>query len=219
MWMARLYLILLILTIGSGFALAGTDHVFIEKQQWSKLSKGYDYTEHVKKSEKKEAKAPRKFKLFSFGGSWLKYVLLGIVTTILLITIALLIIRIFKGSAERVGQNKNFESLSIEDIEEADLEHFLEQSLAAGSFKEAIRIRYLMLIRTLSRLNLVDWKKDKTNGSYVAEMYGKAGFDLFCQLTNSFERVWYGEKQIGESEYLAIIPVFEQINKTVMPNE
>ena len=63
------------------------------------------------------------------------------------------------------------------------------------------------------------WKKDKTNGSYVAEMHGKEGFDLFRLLTISFERAWYGEKEIGESEYHMIIPLFDQINKIVMPNE
>ena len=226
MWVNRLYLIVLILTIGFGSAMAGNDKVFIEKQQWSKYSKGYDYTENLKKLKEK---APKKSKrshdfnfgksFFSFGGSWLKYLLWGIVIVMLLVAITWLVVNIFKGSAEKVSNSKIFKSLSVEDIEEADLEHFLDESLTSGSFKEAIRIRYLMLIRTLSRLNLVTWKKDKTNGAYVTEMYGKVGFDLFCQLTISFERAWYGEKQIGEAEYRSIIPVFDQMNKTVMPNE
>jgi hypothetical protein len=219
MWYTRIFLFLVMLVSGTGLYAAGTEKVFIEKQQWSKLSKGYDYTEKIKEIKPKKASKWKGFGSFSFAGNWLKYVLWILVIAALLVTLAFLILNIYKNTAEKVKDAKVYRSLSIENIEDADLEQFLDESLSAGSFKEAIRIRYLMLIRTLNRLNLVTWKKDKTNGAYVTEMYGKTGFDLFCKLTISFERAWYGEKVIGEAEYQAILPVFDLMNQMVMPNE
>jgi hypothetical protein len=46
-------------------------------------------------------------------------------------------------------------------------------------------------------------------------MFGKVGFDLFRMLTLNFERVWYGEKEVNENDYLNLIPVFDQINSIV----
>lgn len=219
MWYTQIFLFLVMLVSGTGLYAAGPEKVFIEKQQWSKLSKGYDYTEKIKEINPKKSNHWKGWAGLSFGGSWLKYVLWILVIGALLVALTFLIVNIYKGTAEKVRNNKVYKSLSVEDIEEVDLEQFLNESLTAGSFKEAIRIRYLMLIRTLNRLNLVTWKKDKTNGAYVTEMYGKTGFDLFCKLTISFERAWYGEKAIAEAEYLAILPVFDQMNQMVMPNE
>lgn len=191
---------------------------FITKPQWEKLSKKYNYIENIKKLEVKPNK-PISPPRFSLGAAWLKYVLWGFVILVLVAVLVWLLASVFKNTAEKVESNTSFKSLSIENIEEANLEGFLDQALAEGSFKEAIRIRYLMVIRTLSGLHLVNWKKDKTNGAYVSEMYGKAGFDLFRQVTISFERAWYGDKHVGETEYLLIIPVFEQLNQIVISNE
>lgn len=195
--------------------------VFIHKEEWSKYSKKYDFTEKIKeiKQDTKKHPAFSSSPSVSMGGAWLKYVLWGIVIVILLILIITLIVNVFKGTKEKVPDNKSFKTLQIENIEDANLEEFLDQSLTEGSFKEAIRIRYLMLIRTLSRLEFVIWKRDKTNGTYVNEMYGKQGFDLFKNITISFERTWYGEKEIGEKEYHALIPLFNQLNKIVDSGE
>ena len=214
---ARLFFIIFLITMGTSFAMAGSNQEFIDKQQWSRFSKGYDYTENMKKPKENKTINPAPFK--PINASWVKFLVWGLVILILLALITWLIVNIFRGTTEKVRNNQSFQSLTVEDMEEADLEHFLDRSLIAGSFKEAIRIRYLMLIRTLSRLNLVTWKKDKTNGTYVNEMYGKEGFDLFRQLTINFERVWYGEKEIGELEYQRIVPLFDQLNKIVRPNE
>lgn len=206
------------MVVASGFAWGSNKSEFITKPQWEKLSRKYNYTENIKKLDIKPGKPPSPSR-FSLGTMWLKYLLWGLVILVLVTLLVWLLVSVFKNSAEKVESNASFKSLTIEDIEEANLEGFLSQSLADGSFKEAIRIRYLMLIRTLNRLQLVTWKKDKTNGAYVVEMYGKAGFDLFREVTVSFERAWYGEKLVGESEYLSIVPVFDRLNQIVTRNE
>ncbi|HEY4788874.1 MAG TPA: hypothetical protein VIH57_22650 [Bacteroidales bacterium] len=214
----RLFFFALFVIFGTAYAMGNSGGELIEKQQWSKYAKGYDFTENFKQPKKNNKPVkPRNFKPVNM--SWIKYLIWGVVIALLLVLITWLIVTIFKSTAEKVANQKSVNSLSIEDIEEADLEQFLDQSMAEGSFKEAIRIRYLMLIRTLSRLRLVVWKKDKTNGTYVNEMYGKIGFELFRQVTVSFERVWYGDKEIGEAEYHSVMPLFDQLNKMVRPNE
>jgi hypothetical protein len=220
MGLKRLLFFLFIIIVPVAMPAQGNKQVFIQKKEWSRYSKGYDFTEKIKEiTTNKKQHNFSSFHSVPLGGAWLKYVLWGLVIAILLVLIIVLIVNVFKGVKEKVVDNKSFKTLQFDDIEEANLEHFLDQSLTEGSFKEAIRIRYLMLIRTLSRLELIVWKKDKTNGVYINEMYGKQGFDLFRNVTINFERVWYGEKEIDEQEYNSIIPVFEQLNKIVVPGE
>ena len=53
----------------------------------------------------------------------------------------------------------------------------------------------------MSNSNLIDWKKQKTNGEYLSEMYGKPLFENFRNSTNLFERVWYGDIEIDQNKF------------------
>ena len=208
--------ILFVQLIGPVFVSANPNpkQTIIDSKKWENISKGYDFTENFKNRKPKKPKQPknRNSEPF-FYPEVIKYVIATIILIGLLILLIFLLISIYKEGREKFSTNLS--NQPIEGIENADLDAFLKQALNNGSFKEAIRIRYLILLKTLNTLRFVIWKKDKTNGNYVNEMYGKVGFDLFRMLTLNFERVWYGEKEINENDYLNLIPVFDQINRMV----
>lgn len=218
--------IFLLTSIGiNGYANPGSQ-AFIETREWSKLSKDYDFTENIKRlKEKKKEQKKKTITATSSpsqsGNAWM-FPVLVLVIIILLVILLMLIMNIYKGTNERVSNKnltvKNLDIDDIEHIEDADLNDLLQQAIRMGLFKDAIRIRYLMLIRKLTRLNFVTWKKDKTNGAYISEMYGKNGFELFKQVTLKFDRIWYGEKNVLESDYYALIPLFDEINNTIAPS-
>lgn len=204
---------------------ASTDQqAFIEKKEWTGYSKNYDFTENIKKRKKETNKPAKKTvsTLPSFSNTaWLKYPILITVIVILLILLMLLLMSIYKGVNEKVvTKNMTVNALdfdNIEQIEDADLYNILQDAIALGLFRDAVRIRYLILIRKLVKFNLVTWKKDKTNAAYVNEMYGKEGFELFRQITVMFERTWYGGKEIWKQDYQAIVLLFEEVSSIVAP--
>lgn len=206
-------LILLIILLLCCTANAGSKQPFIAKEQWSKQSDKYNYSEKFKDLQFNPKPKPKTSNFFS--ASWVKYVLWAIIIAAIAVALVLLIINIHKNAGNKIVREKIRTAEVIEDIEEADLEYLLEQSLANGMYKEAVRFRYLILIRTMNRLKLIAWKKDKTNGTYVKEMFNKPGFGIFRQITIHFERIWYGELQIDANQYHALIPVYDQMNREI----
>jgi len=207
--------------MSSGFA-SGHHQTFINRQQWEKAAKAYDYTETYKDKKPKKTSNAVKNPAASFVSrniGEIKYLIGGFIILLLIALIIWLILSSYKEIALKIKDNKNLLNQPIENIEQADLENMLKQAIASGSFKEAVRVRYLMLLRTLSKLRLVIWQKDKTNGAYIHEMYGKNGFELFLKLTINFERIWYGEQAVDENDYHNLIPLFEQIDNIFTTRE
>lgn len=221
--MSKYLLVVFLLTISFSSFGEKASGVFIQKQQWENYSKKYDYTENFKKlPAKKKKQHSSKSKIPDFSGSMkMKIPVTVAVILFLSFLLILLLMNIFKGSREKVSsQNLTVKNLNPDDldrIEDADLVRLLDEALQQGLYKDAVRIKYLMLIRKMSRGKLIIWKKDKTNGTYMEEMMGKNGYHLFFKITISFERIWYGEREIGEQDYRNLEPVFDEIYKVIVP--
>ncbi|MFK7936817.1 MAG: hypothetical protein AB8G22_25110 [Saprospiraceae bacterium] len=104
--------------------------------------------------------------------------------------------------------------ISLEEIEEniveADLPDFIEQAIAEENYSLAIRLYYLLIIKELSANNLIQYKKDKTNRSYLSELSGTDFYTNFQQTTQIFERIWYGQDELNKTNFLQIQPAFQQ---------
>ena len=206
------------------FAKTAKTKEFINKPVWEKHAGKYDYTETYKTfDQNKKDKVRKRKEAAPINLPGLKYGIFGIVIVVLVFLLVMLLLNVIKGMNKDLKPTKSrisgFKFENLENIEDADLEGLLEQALSEKLYKEAIRIRYLLIIRVLSRLLLVVWKKDKTNGAYINEMYGKKGFDLFRQLTISFERIWYGDREINEQEYNRLSPQFVELHNEVSAKE
>ena len=219
----KILLFILVLNINPGNVSCEQAKPFVSTQQWEENTKGYSFNENFKtmkpKKDNKKHSNNNWNSIFS-GLSKAKFILIAVVIIILIVLIVFLILGIFKDLRWRVPKTgTEINVTNIENIENADLESLLQQAINSGSFKDAIRFKYLILIRTLNKQNLITWKKDKTNGHYISEMYGKNGFDLFKNITIRFERICYGEEDIHENDYQRLIPLFEQINVIVLSRE
>ncbi|MEO0404153.1 MAG: DUF4129 domain-containing protein, partial [Bacteroidota bacterium] len=107
--------------------------------------------------------------------------------------------RSIKG-VDSVTLNMEIDQLE-ENLAESDLERALRLALASGNYRAAIRIWYLASIKELNRGGFIFWKKDKTNRQYIRELYGSALQRDFQKITLVFEKVWYGEYEIGKESY------------------
>ena len=80
-----------------------------------------------------------------------------------------------------------------------------------------IRLFYLQIIKELSLRNWIQYEKDKTNFSYVAELRAKKEYHTFRDLTTAFEIVWYSDALIEARHFEKLSPLFRQFIERLDP--
>ncbi|HTE17656.1 MAG TPA: DUF4129 domain-containing protein, partial [Armatimonadota bacterium] len=86
-------------------------------------------------------------------------------------------------------------------------ELFAQQWLGRGDVRQAIRALYLATLVHLHRERRIDYNRAFTNWVYVRQFRGETDHKgVLRKLTQTFDEVWYGERQCGEEHYRA----FEQ---------
>ena len=105
----------------------------------------------------------------------------------------------------KVEQAKSNIPITLENVEdniyESDLDRFIREALDKENYTQAVRLYYLAIIKELSLKKWVKWKKDKTNRDYIRELSNTTFQNGFRNVTNVFERVWYGKQDLGGSDF------------------
>jgi len=180
-----------------------------KKEEWKKVTSGIDYSKETK------PRPPSKFKPFK--GLRLtispvagKVILFTLIISLLIYILILVFVGnlLFKNIKVKAG-NEFTEENHEEDIHSNDLEKLYREAILNNNFRQAIRIYYLIVLRELSILQLIIWKKDKTNSEYLFEMKGHTYYSDFREITSHFERVWYGEFELTEVIFQSVNPKFE----------
>ncbi|MBX0290742.1 DUF4129 domain-containing protein [Hymenobacter sp. HSC-4F20] len=91
-----------------------------------------------------------------------------------------------------------------EQIYGVDFDSALAEAEAAGNYRLAVRLGYLLSLRHLTERGLIRWQPDKTNHEYLHELRGTPWFTEFQELTRQFEYVWYGETLLTAPAYPAL---------------
>ena len=116
-------------------------------------------------------------------------------------------LRLFRRSAQR--EDIVFDE-EIRDIHALDFPTLLNEALERKDYRSAVRIHYLQLLQSLSSSGRIDWRPEKTNGEYLAELRSSTLYDPMRRLTLLFDYVWYGEFPIDGGEYERVRVDFEQ---------
>ena len=102
--------------------------------------------------------------------------------------------------------------LDAEDIAAVDLDGRLAEALDRGDLRQAVRLRYLLILKALDAAGVLVWRRDKTNRQYVAEV-GASRTDLaapFRSVTRAFDAVWYGERPVSAGLYDRLAALFDR---------
>lgn len=143
-----------------------------------------------------------------FRGSIVKYILTGIVIALVVfITIKLIGLdyNIFARKSKQV--HVPFEE-NLENIHEINFDEQIEKAISSSNYRLAVRLLYLKTLKLLSDQQLIEWKADKTNQAYVAELNNND----FTILTTQFEYIWYGEFFIDKLSFENINESFQVFN-------
>lgn len=169
----------------------------LEESEWNQIIENTSFDEE-KLEQKKEEEVKEEEKV-TFNSNWWES--LGPIIKVIAILFLVIIVGYIIYLLTRVETNKKFKletalhkklELIEEDLMESELEQFLSKAIEAKDYRLAIRIYFLMMIQKLTELKRIDYKKEKTNFSYLLEMKSNQRFEEFRNLTYAFEYAWYG---------------------------
>lgn len=104
-------------------------------------------------------------------------------------------------------QGKRKQSASEKSVSKITSEQLLtemDEFAQKGDFQLAIKKCFHYLLRVLSEKRNITFAKTKTNGEYRRDFMrvNRDEAEIFHKLSVYFDEVWYGEKEIGEQDYL-----------------
>ncbi len=105
-------------------------------------------------------------------------------------------------------------SISSDDIYNLDLQELLQDAVQDGRLRDAVRLLYLIGLKSLADRGDLKWRKGKTNHDYLNDLRDKENlYTTFRELTRSYEFIWYGRTEIEadtfeqlKERFTAIIP-------------
>ncbi|MFC5410485.1 DUF4129 domain-containing protein [Larkinella bovis] len=106
-----------------------------------------------------------------------------------------------------------YETLT-ENIHEINFDQQIEAAIEQRNYRLAVRLLYLQTLKHLSNRNLIDWKPNKTNRSYVYELAHSPKQPEFETLTTQFEYIWYGDFPITEERFKPLQESFVRFTTT-----
>jgi hypothetical protein len=161
-------------------------------------------------------------RLFSFGPlkghsfEFLKYVFFvlaaGFVVFIIFKVLGIDMVRMFRRESRAIDIPY---SESLENIHHLNFDAEIEKAIGGTNYKLAVRLLYLRSLKQLNDAGLIQWKLDKTNADYLAELRNSNQYQLFTDLTRRFEYIWYGNFYIDGNVFQSISSAFYELKRTL----
>lgn len=88
-----------------------------------------------------------------------------------------------------------------ENLHEAEMNSLIRQAIEQGQYALAIRLYFLAILKELSLMQAIRWKKNKTNREFLQELQNQPDRADFSRAARIFERIWYGNRVITAGEF------------------
>ena len=124
----------------------------------------------------------------------------------------------FSGLYRRKNNNEiPYETLG-ENIHAIDFADSIAEAIAQKDYRLAVRLYYLKALKELTDREMIDWRINKTNRSYVYELNSPTLRPDFERITLQFEYAWYGDFPVDETQFLNIKNQFLTFSNSVLAN-
>jgi hypothetical protein len=144
-------------------------------------------------------------------GNVLLYLLaLGVLIVIVMAVLKVDAFRVLSGSNSGVTKG-----VFHENIHEMNFDELLQQAIAKGDFRNAVRLVFLQSLKILSDKQHINWQPGKTNHDYLDEVQATDVKQGLGQLSYYFDYAWYGGFSISENQYQRVKTIFESWRGTV----
>ncbi|RZJ64499.1 MAG: DUF4129 domain-containing protein [Flavobacterium sp.] len=161
--------------------------------------------------------------LFSMGGegslslvTWIFRIVCGLV---ILFVIYLIVKAILNKEGKwvfgRSSANRIYGADEIEkNLQEADFEKLVSETMNAGDKRLSIRYYYLWLLQRMSRSGIIEWDVEKTNSDYLYEIRNEKDKENFAYLSYLYNYVWYGEFETDDATFDKAVRAFQKTIKS-----
>lgn len=194
----------------------------LEQADWERISERYDYNrEKVKEEKKEEPKEDQIYKdrsvdtpsMSSSTREVLKYSLFAVVIGLLVFIVFRLVGGGLLGANQKISKDEAYLLEEIEDnLEEANIKTPLEDAVGAENYSLALRLYYLSILQALLHAGHIVWKKEKTNGAYIREIWSHPARPLFQKVTRIYEYFWFAKgAKLDRVEFGRIRPSFDEM--------
>jgi len=143
-----------------------------------------------------------------------RHFLLIALSALLIVLIAIGAYIFFKKFRKTLGRRDDA-TILVDEVErnlaEADLDKLIENAIAAGNFRLAVRFVYLKILKYLMQRQIIEYQYQKTNYEYAYQIENPALRALFRDVSFVFDFCWYGEHIATEDDYLFVTQKFNKI--------
>lgn len=103
------------------------------------------------------------------------------------------------------------------DINNPELESMLALFVKHKAYREAVRVRYLLMLKQLHENKVINWNNHKTNRDYQREMGNHPLLQQFRDLTYHYEYSWYGHFMVDDALFENISQQYSDFKKALNP--
>lgn len=161
--------------------------------------------------------------LFSMGGAESLTAATWIFRIVCVLILLLVIYLIAKAILNKEGQwvfgrssaNRIYADDLEKNLQQADFEKLVLQTMAAGDKRLAIRYYYLWLLQRFSKRGIIEWDVEKTNSDYLYEIGSEKHRSDFAYLSYLYNYVWYGEFETDDETFAKATRAFEKTIQSV----
>lgn len=139
----------------------------------------------------------------------LPYILIGLLIGL----IVWLFIRLNPSDGLFGKKNKNGVLISEEEkiIREEDIPELINQALADGNYRLAVRYSYLLILKELQDRKIISYEFAKTNRDYSEEIKSAPLNEQFKSVTYLYDFIWYGDFHVTEADYSIVAREFDKM--------
>lgn len=94
-----------------------------------------------------------------------------------------------------------FMSDDEELINHQDIQSLIDEAIASGNYRLAIRFYYLLALQKMSGKELIDWQAQKTNHEYIYEVKDQQVRKQFRHITDLYDYIWYGNFEVDAQSF------------------
>ena len=111
----------------------------------------------------------------------------------------------------------------LDEIEEEEMvlggvkRSLLQRAEDAGQYDVAVRLLYIRLLKDLNDRELIRYRKDLSNRDYRRQLAGQSVAADFREVTDDYERYWYGKYRIDRLSYRLVREKFDHLSEQLQP--
>jgi len=189
----------------------------LNQEYWKEKSRNLNYIEIEDTANRKKEVEPVKNSRSKFKFPKFKYAWIWILVAAFVLLMVLLF-QYMKGRNLKNNYTFNItdEQPDEEDLKNADLMSDFDKAYDGKDYRKAFRVQYLSVLKSLVNKNIIQYKKERTNGEYVRQLRSTAVYEDFRIITLAFDEVWYGELELSKEQFDVFLPMFKNINNKIL---